>query len=38
MFDPEELKITNLQSQLSIFVSKKHKIENGQLEIFISCF
>ena len=27
MFDPEELKITNLQSQLSIFVSKKHKIE-----------
>ena len=24
---PQELKITNLQSQLSIFVSKKHKIE-----------
>ena len=25
---PQELKITNLQSQLSILVSKKHKIEN----------
>ena len=25
---PQELNITNLESQLSIFVSKKHKIEN----------
>ena len=25
---PQELKITNLQSQLSILVSQKHKIEN----------
>ena len=30
---PQELKITNLQSELSIFVSKKHKIEK-QLSMF----
>ena len=31
---PQELKITNLQSQLSILVSKKHKIEK-QISMFL---
>ena len=36
MFDPQKLKIKNLQSQY--FENQKLKIENGQLVVLTFCF